>query len=199
VRRRKKSCVASSGAGVRDVAGMNDVGAVMTDKEDDLILAQTLLGGRMGKMGDTVFLKGEDELNARRALARVLLSKDPLNPVLAAMLAVLFEPDPGSEPFTKMLLSKVNNSSDDCYTLAWSERTLSFKRRSNKQSTPPLRDGVVGSWIQCRVDEGVRVKQAKALAMKKFGLSEETARRIWLRWLRWQRRLAVIRARFGQV
>ena len=56
--------MASSGAGVRDVAGMNDVGAVMTDKEDDLILAQTLLGGWMGEMGDTLFLKGEDELNA---------------------------------------------------------------------------------------------------------------------------------------
>ena len=181
------------------MAGMNDVGAVMTDKEDDLILAQTLLGGWMGEMGDTVFLKGEDELNARSALARVLLSKDPLNPVLAAMLAVLFEPDPGSEPFTKMLLSKVNNNSDDCYTLAWSERTLSFKRRSNKQSTPPLRDGVVGSWIQCRVDEGERVKRAKALAMEKFGRSEETVRQIWLRWLHWQRRLAAIRARFGQV
>ena len=181
------------------MAGMNDVGAVMTDKEDDLILAQTLLGGWMGEMGDTVFLKGEDELNARSALARVLLSKDPLNPVLAAMLAVLFEPDPGSEPFTKMLLSKVNNNSDDCYTLAWSERTLSFKRRSNKQSTPPLRDGVVGSWIQCRVDEGERVKRAKAFAMEKFGRSEETVRQIWLRWLHWQRRLAAIKARFGQV
>jgi hypothetical protein len=170
-------------------------------EEDDLILAQALLGGRgMDEMGDTVFLKGEDELNARSALARVLLSKGPLNPVLAAMLAVLFEPDPGSEPFTKMLSSKVNNSSDDCYGLEWSERTLSFKRRSNKRSTPPLRDEVVGSWIQCRVDkEGVRVKRAKALATEKFGLGEETVRQIWRRRLNYLRRMAVVKARFGLV
>jgi hypothetical protein len=172
-------------------------------EDGDFTLAHTLLAGRTDEMGETTFLKGEDETNARRALSRVLLSGAPLHPTLAAMLAALFEPDPDSRPFGRLIMLKIGDGpdwiSDYCDTLAAAERTLTFKLRSNVRRTPPLRDEIVWSWIQCRVDEGVRVKLAQSRAMEKFGLKQETIRQIWLKWCREKSRRPALMAALGKV
>ena len=78
----------------------------------------------------------------------------------------------------------VRASDDQDYFLgmAAAERKIEFKLRTNRREVPPLRHEVVWAWMQGRVDEGIRVKRVKDLAMQNFGLSAETIRRIWLQW-----------------
>jgi hypothetical protein len=178
VRRRKKSCAASSGAGARDVTNMND-------KEDDLCLARDLLAGQWGEMGETIYLKGEDALRARAALARLLLA-GPLNPTLAGMLAAVFEPEPNTLSFGRAV---ARSGGDTGFATAAGWQTVDFKRRSKKRSVPCLRNETVWSWMQQRLDDGMAtsIKDAKRQAMKEFSLTPGVVNQIWLAWLRSQR------------
>jgi hypothetical protein len=118
------------------------------DNEDDLRLARDLLVGRWGEMGEVTYLKGEDALRARKALARLLLA-GPLDRTLAEMLAAVFAP-PETMSFWRVL-----RRSDGATVLATAAglRTINFKRRSNKRSVPCLRDQTVWAWMQQRLDD----------------------------------------------
>ena len=150
-------------------------------EDDDTLMAYVLLNGRQGELRERIYPKGKDELRARKALARVLLAKKPPDPLLVFLLAMLFDPDINFElPDTQQLGER-------------RLRAIKFHYLSRKDNTrpPPGRDGMVASWIQDCIDNGTAVnrKDAKRLAMKEFGLSEETVRRIWREDLRLRRRL----------
>jgi hypothetical protein len=165
----------------------------MTDKEDDLCLARDLLAGQWGEMGETTYLKGEDALRARAALARLLLA-GPLHPLLAGMLAAVFEPEPETMSFARAVARSVGG--DDHLVTAAGWQTVDFKRRSNKRSIPCLRNETVWSWMQQRLDDGtaVSVKDAKRQAMEAFRLTPSVVNQIWLDWLSSQRLRAELKA-----
>jgi hypothetical protein len=80
----------------------------MTDREADVKAAYTLL------VGDTVrdekgrltklYLNGDAEIEARRALARLLRNRKPLDSLLRHMLACLFDSRPTGDPAVDALL-----------------------------------------------------------------------------------------------
>jgi hypothetical protein len=148
-------------------------------EDDDTLMAYVLLNGRQGELRERIYPKGKDELRARKALARVLLANP--DPLLLFLLAALFDPSINLElPDTRQLGER-------------RLRAIKFQylgRKDNKRPAPG-RDEMVGSWIQDRIDNGLAVntKDAKRLAMKEFGLSEETMRRIWRAYLRLRREI----------
>jgi hypothetical protein len=142
-------------------------------------MAHVLLYGRQDELAGRIYPKGRDELRARKALARVLLAKKPPDPLLLFLLAALFDPSINLElPDTEILRQR-------------RLRTIKFQYLSRKRQPAPGRDLMVGSWIQDRIDNGLAVnkKDARRLAMKEFGLSEETVRRSWRGYLRLRRQI----------
>jgi hypothetical protein len=158
-----------------------------TDNEDDLRLARDLLIGRWGEMGEVTYLKDEDALKARAALARLILA-GPLDPTLRGMLATVFEPEPSAVSFLRALERSGCAIASDADL-----QTVDFRRRSNKPRSRSLRNEIVGTWMQRRLDDktAVSVKHAQDLAMKEFTLTASVAKDIWLEWLEWRRLRAV--------
>jgi hypothetical protein len=159
-----------------------------TDKEDDLRLARDLLKGRWGETGEVTYLKGEEALKARAALARLILA-GPLDPGLRGMLATVIEPEPNAMSFLRTLERSGCAIASDANL-----QTVDFRCRSNKPRSRSLRNEIVGLWMQRRLDDktAVSVKHAQDLAMKEFTLKPSVAKDIWLERLEWQRIRAVI-------
>jgi hypothetical protein len=158
------------------------------DENDDLDLAVLLFCGRWNRFGEVSYLKGEEEIRAREALARVLLA-GPVHPGLAAMLAVTFYPHDAGH----LNMDDHKHEVGDCHAYLASGRKVEFKLRSKIRNVGDYRDDVVGGFIQGRIDKGIRIKRAKALAMAKFNLSEETVRRIWLRCTRVMKEIETVK------
>ena len=151
------------------------------EEDDDTALVQNLLTGHFGEFGEVTFPErnSEQEQKALRALARMLYASahraaDPLDRSLQIMLAELFNPSGH--------IVRASDDQDYFLGMAAAERKIEFKLRTNRREVPPLRHEVVWAWMQGRVDEGIRVKRVKDLAMQNFELSAETIRRIWLQW-----------------
>jgi hypothetical protein len=109
------------------------------------------------------------------------------------MLAALFEPDPTTMSFGRAL---ARSGCDSTFALAAAGQTVDFKRRSNKRSTPSLRNETVGLWMRQRLDDktATGVKDVKRKAMKEFGLTEYVVNDIWLEWHDWERLRAALPA-----
>ena len=138
---------------------------------DDLALARTLLGGFL-KNGHHHYLDPGDEGRARKALVRELLSERPLDRDLRVMLAAMFGPDP-------IPLSSVALYSDEGHQMfLTAERVLSFGFRSKKRRSPIIRDLMIASWVETRMEgSSISVEGATAEAADKFGLSDDAVKK----------------------
>jgi hypothetical protein len=117
----------------------------------------------------------------------------PLDPTLAGMLAAVFEPEPETMSFARAL---ARSGCGSAHASLAGFQTINFKRRSRERSSPLMRDEIVWSWMQQRLDDGtaVSVKDAKRQAMEAFRLTPSVVNQIWLDWLSSQRQRAALEA-----
>jgi len=141
---------------------------------DDRRLIVELFGGRFSKLGKLrwVYLNREEENAARKALARLLLSGEPLDYWLRHLLAISFDPDSFDDPNVDRCLSAAEQAS---------HRVLIFKFRSRKRRHQPWRDNAIFVYMvnSLHAREAVSVKDAQRRAAKKFGLSYSAVKTIW--------------------
>src|SRR5262245_44020862 len=128
----------------------------------DLQLATMLLIGfvdRERRRLSTKYLeKGcPEEVEARRAIARLLRSKAPLDAQLREHLADLFDPIPA----------------------AWRPRRIKFVFRRPGTATDQTRNTQIAQDVGAQVKRGVRVTKAISNAANRFALSEDTIKKIW--------------------
>ena len=126
----------------------------------DLQLATMLLIGfvdRERRRLSTKYLeKGcPEEVEARRAIARLLRSNHPLR-LLRVHLADLFDPDLVSEA-----------------------RTIEFVFRRQGTPTDHIRNTDIAQYVKRQLDHGVRVTKAISNAANEFALSEGAIKKIW--------------------
>ena len=137
-----------------------------------------LLCGRWDDKGRTIFIRGEDERKARRVLVKMLLaaSDEPipdLLKMLLAGLAALFDTDITLQP--------------DGSVFPPSERVLEFKFRSKRRRIDKSRNTAIATDIAIRIYAArgsgckMSVETATAEAAEKFGVSYDTAKKIWAR------------------
>ena len=137
-------------------------------KSDDYLAAR-LLKGKHDDNHDFVYLKGDDEREGRKALARLLRGGRPLNQGSRRMLAELFDPD---------LVPPAQRPEDVCFG---PQRILKFEFRSKGWRGHHVRDGRISLWMQERVDRGeaANIKDARRLASKQFKLGDDKLKQIW--------------------
>jgi hypothetical protein len=140
---------------------------------DDRRIIVELFGGRFSKLGKLrwVYLNREEENAARKTLARLLLSGEPLDFWLRHLLAISFDPD-SFDPNAKGCLAAAEEAS---------HRVLIFKFRGRKRRRQPFRDNVIFAYMvnSLHAREAVSVKDAQRRAAKKFGLSYSAVTTIW--------------------
>jgi hypothetical protein len=125
-----------------------------------MLLGRTVQNAR--GLPETVYLQegSEEELEARRALARELGSSKPLDLGLRFILAHMVDPD-----------------RDEL------DRVICFKnRRSGHPSTNPEADKMIAEYIAARVQDGDQMKRAMSLATERFGLERTQLYEIWRVW-----------------
>ena len=136
--------------------------------DSDLQLARMLLDGYVyedhRRRRRSKYLKrgSRDELDARRAMARLLRSKNPLEHQLRDSLAGLFDPDPPESEQRKI--------------------EIAFQRRGK------FRDHVgntqIYDHVRNQLDAGGSVAAAITSAVEEFEVSEEFVKQIWSRYRR---------------
>jgi hypothetical protein len=124
-------------------------------------LARKLLNGfveeRRRRPENRYLAKGcAEEVEARKAIARLLRSKHPLDPELRDHLANLFDPD---------LLSE--------------QRTIEFVFRRQGTPTDHIRNTAIASHVWRQVKRGVPATKAISNAASEFALSEAAIKKIW--------------------
>jgi hypothetical protein len=134
--------------------------SVLTMPGSDLQLATMLLIGFVDRerrrLSNTYLEKGcPDEVEARRAIARLLRSNHPLR-LLRVHLADLFDPDLVSEA-----------------------RTIEFVFRRQGTPTNHIGNTEIAQNVWGQVKRGVRVTKAISNAANRFALSEDTIKKIW--------------------
>jgi hypothetical protein len=137
--------------------------------ENDHTLAQHLLRGRHDAKKDFVYLSGEDERQARKALVRLLLADAPLSMRIRRRLAALFDPEPPVTPHNQAQLD------------AWetAPRLIVFRGRTNRRRKHFARDANIGAWMQNEWLGGASLKEARRRASKEFKLSDKKLKDIW--------------------
>jgi hypothetical protein len=134
----------------------------------DLELALHLLHGRIeedaGGRLRTVYLEEGTALerDARRALAKLLRSKDPLDEEIRFWLAGLFDPQ----------------------AIGLEQRKISFTKRPWNRPTDHAAGIQVFIYINDSIKSGAKVTAAIEEAAEKFSISAEMAKRYWLRYSR---------------
>jgi len=128
--------------------------------DPDLHLATMLLIGFVDcerrRLTNKYLEKGSpEEVEARRAIVRVLRSNRPLR-LLRWHLADLFDPDPVSE-----------------------QRTIEFVFRRQGTPTDHIRNTQIAQYVWGQVKQGDRVTKAINNAANKFALSQSTIKNIW--------------------
>jgi hypothetical protein len=131
--------------------------------DSDLQLATMLLGGFI-KQDRTRYLEEgtSEELDARRALARLLRSNRPLDRQLRTSLADLLDPDPP----------------------AWEPRKIKFVSRRQGQHTDYAKNTQIALHVRDKVREGSKVKDAIKSAADAYAVSEDAVKKIWSRYRR---------------
>lgn len=136
--------------------------------ESDLPLARALLDGyvdedRRGRRRSKYFKRGSrEELDARRAMARLLRSKNPLERQLRDSLAGLFDPDPPeSEP-----------------------RKIEIVFQGRGKHRDHVRNTQIAYHVWDHLNAGGNVAAAITSAVEKFEVSEELVKQIWGRYRR---------------
>jgi hypothetical protein len=144
-------------------------------QDSDLDRSATLLSGIYNKNGLHRYLDREEENQPRKAIARLLLSDQPLERALRVMLAALFDPDAPQVSETGAAIS-----SDEQATMELvGDRILQFGFRSKKRRPQLVRDIIMESWINVRIaTDGISVEAALAEAADKFGVSADTAKKV---------------------
>ena len=129
----------------------------------DLQLARMLLGGycdqdRRGRLRSRYLKEGsQEEVDARRAIARLLRSNAPLDRQLRTGLAGLFDPGPPALDQRKI-------------TIVWRRRGRYIDHLSNTQ---------IGEHIRAERIAGKAFDDAIESAVREFRVSEERAKQIW--------------------
>jgi hypothetical protein len=134
----------------------------------DLELAQDLLRGRIeqgagGRLRSVYLNEGTArERDARRALAKLLRSKDPLDEQIRFLLAGLLDPQ----------------------AAGLEQRKISFTYRNPGKPTNHAAGIHVFVYIHGSIKSGAKVTAAIITAATKFSISEEMAKRYWLHYSR---------------
>jgi hypothetical protein len=126
----------------------------------ELLCGRSARDGR-GRLRVTYFRKGSpDELEARRALTRMLRTSLPLDPGVRFVIADLFDPD----------LSEVDRII-----------RLEYRRRGKRSNAAAEKEIAEFIWAQRRGGAKM-MKSAVPAAMEKFGLKEKRILAIWKNW-----------------
>jgi hypothetical protein len=130
---------------------------------EDLQLARILLGGfvedRQGRLSSEYLKKGSaDELRARKALARLLRDRGPLDRQLREHLADLFDPPKGER------------------------RKIQIVGHGQGRPSNHVRDTQIASHVDAEMRRGKRYEDAIATAADKFCLSGDMIKKIWGRY-----------------
>ena len=133
----------------------------------DLQLAWMLLGGYVdvdhrGRRRSRYLKEGsQEEVDARRAIARLLRSNGPLDRQLRTALAGLFDPDP-----------------------AWEQRKITIGSRRRGRRVDYISNTQIAYHVWGEVMAGRKVVAAINSAVEKFGVSEELVKQICGRYRR---------------
>ena len=136
--------------------------------QSDLTLARVLLDGYVeedhrGRRRSKYFKRGSrDELDARRAIARLLRSKNPLERQLRDNLAGLFDPDPPESE----------------------QRKIEIVFQSQGRYRDYVRKTQIAYHVWGEVSAGRKIVAAINSAVEKFEVSEELVKQIWGRYRR---------------
>jgi len=131
--------------------------------DSDLHSARALLGGYVaedhrGRRRSKYLKRGSrDELDARRAIARLLRSKDPLDRQLRESLAGLFDPD----------------------FPAWEQRKIEIVAQRRGRSRDHVWNTQIAYHVWDEVSAGRKVVDAINGAVEKFEVSEDLVKQIW--------------------
>jgi hypothetical protein len=108
------------------------------------------------------YLKGNSEIEARRALARLLRSQKPLDSSLRQMLASLFDPRP--------------SDTDQILETNPIERSISFKKRGRGRGVEPMRHLAIADMVFSRQYGQPRRKATDVISelANELDISEET-------------------------
>jgi hypothetical protein len=134
----------------------------------DLELAEALLRGTIeqdagGRLRSACLVEGTArERDARRALAKLLRSKEPLDENIRFLLAGLL----------------------DSQAAGLEQRKISFTYRNPGKPTNHAAGIHVFVYIQATVQSGAKVTAAIITAATEFSISEEMAKRYWLHYSR---------------
>ena len=129
----------------------------------DLQLARMLLGGytdqdRRGRRRSRYLKEGsQQEVDARRAIARLLRSNGPLDRQLRTNLADLFEPSPP----------------------AWEQRKIRIVSRRRGRPIDHISNTQIAEHVWEQVRAGAKVTAAIESAADEFGVEPETVTKIW--------------------
>jgi hypothetical protein len=136
----------------------------MSNDNDAKRLIIELLCGRVGRDSRGLlrvdYLEGDEELEARRALARMLKTSLPLDFGLRFLIADLIDPD-----------------SDDV------SRRIRFEHRRKGKPSNAAAEKEIAEFIWSQRRAGARMmKSAVPAAMQKFGLKQKQILAIWKIW-----------------
>jgi hypothetical protein len=138
----------------------------MSQEESAVTRARVLLCGyvRHDKRGlsQTVYLKPDEELAGRTALARLLRNPHLLTGELCQQLAALFDPEADTHPAI--------------------ERKLVFRHRGRGNRPQPMRNTQIARYVWDRFRSDWGVERAVEAAMEKYELSREAIYGIWSRY-----------------
>jgi hypothetical protein len=171
-------------------------GAYSPAAYNDLTLAHYLLHGFMeeGRRGVPHWKffdrEGIDEKEARRALARLLRSDQPIQHELRVMLARLIDPD-DYQWAPADVLAAVRAGALETYSadgLAQHQK-IKFGFRGRKQRRPLGKKSFLERKVAQRVKGGATVEAAIGEVAEKFGVSEGIVKKYWddLAWIRGKR------------
>jgi hypothetical protein len=129
-----------------------------------------LLCGRLSRdrrgLPHAIYMKhySAEEIEARRALARMLRTSLPLDSGVRFVLGDLFDPD-----------------LDDV------ERTIRFEHRRKGKRSNALAEKEIAEFVWLQAQNGARIKGARIKtavgnAAKKFGIGDDRVRAIWKQW-----------------
>jgi len=130
----------------------------------DLQLARMLLGGythqnRRGRRRSRYLKEGsQQEVDARRAIARLLRSNGPLDRQLRTNLADLFEPS---------------------LPPAWEQRKITIGSRRRGRRVDHISNTQIAEHVWEQVGAGAKVTAAIESAADEFGVEPETITKIW--------------------
>jgi hypothetical protein len=136
--------------------------------QSDLPLARALLDGyveedRRGRRHSKYLKRGSrEELDARRAMARLLRSKNPLERQLRDSLADLFDPNPPE----------------------WEQRKIEIVFQDRGRHRDHVRNTQIAYHVWNQLEAGGTVAAAINSAVEEFEVSEELVKQIWGRYRR---------------